>query len=125
MDQPLDYFTPRRPGGQDPPAEPRAPRAAPIPIEFDAVLLHTTDYAAARAIENELDRHDVRYFRTEGAATGVPGVELHVRSADHVRAAQFAGMIFARRRRLNEIAPRPVPPRDMTSDGANLPGSSD
>jgi hypothetical protein len=40
-------------------------------------------------------------------------VELHVRSVDRDRAAQAAAMIFARRKRLNQISPRrPAPKLD-------------
>ena len=111
MDHPLDYYTPRRAGEQDPApaATPRDPHPAAIPIEFDAVLLHTSDHPAARAIEAELNRHGIRFFRTEGRAATERGVMLHVRSTDYTRAAQLAGMIFARRKRLDQISPRRKP----------------
>jgi hypothetical protein len=110
MNQPLDYFTPRRPGEQDPtPTAPRDAHAAAIPIEFDSLLLHTSDHPAVRAIEAELNRHGIRFFRSEGGGATERGVELHVRSADHAHAAQLAGMIFARRKRLDQISPRRKP----------------
>jgi hypothetical protein len=40
-------------------------------------------------------------------------VELHVRSADQARASQAAAMIFARRKRLNQLSPRRPPPADQ------------
>jgi hypothetical protein len=110
MPQPLDYFTPGR-RDEPMPAEPRAPHGAAIPVEFDTSLTHTSDHAAARAVEAELDRHGIAFFRAEAAGHSRRGVELHVRSADHARASQLAGMIFARRQRLDRIAPRPKPPR--------------
>jgi len=113
MSQPLEYFTP---GRRDEPAEPREGRAAAIPVEFDALLTHTSDHAAARAVEAELARHRIDFFRAEGAGESRRGVELHVRSADHPRAAQLAAMIFARRQRLDRIAPRP---KRVVSDKLN------
>jgi hypothetical protein len=106
MAEPLDYFTPGR-GEQASPADQRGTHAAPIPIEFDAILTHTSDHAAARAVEAELARHGIAFFRSEVAGSGRHGVELHVRSSDHTHASQLAAMIFARRRRLDRIAPRP------------------
>ena len=103
MSQPLDYFTP---GRRDEPAGPREPHAAAIPVEFDVLLTHTSDHAAARAVEAELARHGIDFFRAESAGHSQRGVELHVRSADHPRAAPLAAMIFARRQRLDRIAPR-------------------
>jgi hypothetical protein len=61
------------------------------------------------ATEAELNRHGIRFFRTEGKGATERGVKLHVRSTDHTRAAQLAGMIFARRKRLDQISPRPKP----------------
>jgi hypothetical protein len=103
MSQPLEYFTP---GRRDEPAGPREERAAAIPVEFDALLTHTSDHAAARAVEAELLRHGIDFFRSDVAGHGRHGVELHVHSADYVRAAPLAAMIFARRQRLDRIAPR-------------------
>jgi hypothetical protein len=104
MPQPLDYFTP---GPWEEPADPRDRQASAIPVEFDALLTQTSDHAAARAVEAELSRHGVAFFRSEAAGHSRRGVELHVRSSDHARASQLAAMIFARRQRLDRIAPRP------------------
>src|SRR5688500_8060677 len=110
MAEPLEYFTPASRDQRPPPAaEPRDPPAAAIPVEFDALLSQTSDHAAARAVEAELRRHGIDFFRREGAAVTTRGVELHVRSADHARAAQLAAMIFARRKRLDQISPRRKP----------------
>ncbi len=111
MPEPLDYFTP---GGRDPRSEPsqEARTAAAIPVEFDAALTRTTDHAAARAVEAELARQGIRFFRTETGAVTERAVELHVGSADHVRASQLAAAVFARRRRLNQISPRRKGPID-------------
>jgi hypothetical protein len=103
MPEPLNYFAP---GGGDS-IDARERRAFAIPVEFDALLTRTSDHAAARAVEAELSRQGIAFFRTETAGHSDRGVELHVRSADHVRAAQLAAMIFARRQRLDRIAPRP------------------
>ena len=124
MAEPLEYFTPKsrdtRPADRAP-----EPPAAAIPVEFDAVLTRTGELAAVRAVERELARHGIRFFRTEGPGTADRLIELHVASADEPRAAPLAAMIFARRQRLNRIAPRPTPPRDVTSDGSDWRGPSD
>ena len=125
MPEPLDYFTPKQQDGAEPD---RAPPAA-IPIEFDALLTQTPDLAAVRAVERELARHGIRFFRTEGSELSNRQVELHVASADHARAAPLAAMIFARRRRLDRISPRRKPPDDSlipphgAGDGLPNPGS--
>ncbi len=62
-------------------------------------------------MESELGRQGIAFFRTEAGDPVDRLVELHVRSADHPLAAQLAAAVFARRRRLNKIDPRPqVPP---------------
>ena len=85
MPQPLDYFNPLKPaepvGRQVPGRQP----GGPIPIEFDTLLTQTADHAAARAVETELKRHGIAFFRTEGAvdqeADGFePGVRVGVTS---------------------------------------------
>ena len=110
MPQPLDYFNPLKP--DEPAARSAAPRPAPaaIPIEFDVLLTQTADHAAARAVEVELARHGVAFFRTEGTARADRPIELHVRGADFQRASQLAASIFARRKRLDTISPRRKPP---------------
>jgi hypothetical protein len=75
------------------------------------VLTRTADHAGARAVEVELGAQGVACFRSEGGDAVDRVVQLHVRSADHAFAAQLAAMVFARRKRLNEIDPRrPAPP---------------
>jgi hypothetical protein len=114
MAEPLEYFNPKEPEERSP-ADRRL--AAAIPIEFDVLLTQSDEHAAVRAVETELRRHQILYFRAEGGARASRGVELHVRSADRDRAGQLAAMIFARRKRLDQAFPRPKPPRDTTSDG--------
>jgi hypothetical protein len=123
MPEPLDYFTPRRPGQPDPPERGESAPSA-IPIEFDTLLTQTPDHAAARAIEAELTRQGIPFFRTEGAGRARRLIELHVRSADHVRASQLAAATFARRQRLDKISPRRPPPKDEppSSGGTGFPG---
>jgi hypothetical protein len=122
MPEPLDYFTP---GARDPRSEdPRDRRSAAIPIEFDALLTRTCDHPAARAVEAELARQGIRFFRTETGSLTERAVELHVRSADHVRASQLAAMMFARRRRLNQISPRRKGPIDSLIPHADPGGGS-
>jgi hypothetical protein len=75
------------------------------------VLTRTTDHAGARAVEVELGAQGVACFRSEGGEAADRVVQLHVRSADHAFAAQLAAMVFARRKRLNEIDPRRPAPR--------------
>jgi hypothetical protein len=84
----------------------------PIPVEFDVMLTETADHAAASAVGEELRRQRIPFFRTEGADRVKRLVELHVRGADQVRASQAAAMIFARRKRLNQLSPRRQPPPD-------------
>ena len=120
MAEPLDYFTP---GGHDPRPQPsRDPHAAAIPVEFDALLSRTADHAAARAVETALSRQGIEFFRTETGALTERMVELHVRSADHGRASQLAAMMFARRRRLNQISPRRKGPIDSLIPGVDPGG---
>lgn len=121
MEKPLDYYAPRRPDEPDPHPAHHAPRAA-IPVEFDAPLTQTADLAAARAVEAELRRHGVDFFRSEGAAARDRGIELHVRSADHARAAQLAAMIFARRKRLDQISPRRKPVDSIIPNNIDVGG---
>ena len=117
MPDPLDYFNPRAPEAPTP-----AERlAAAIPIEFDTMITHSEDHPAVRAIEAELRRHGIPFYRAEGGALARRGVELHVRAADKDRAAPLAAMIFARRLRLDKASPRVLPPRDTTSDGTHFP----
>jgi len=117
MPEPLDYFNPT---GKDAP-ESRESGREPIPIEFDAMLTETADHPAAAAVGEELRRLRIPFFRAEGADRVNRLVELHVRSADQVRASQAAAMIFARRKRLNQLSPRRPPPPDLTS-GPNVHG---
>lgn len=126
MAETLDYFTPASRDARDPsPPGQRDARAAAIPIEFDALLTQTADHAAARAVEAELGRQGIAFFRIEGGSHTNRAIELHVRSADHATAAQFAAMIFARRQRLDAIAPRPKPPPDSTLTGGGVDGFVD
>jgi hypothetical protein len=119
MSEPLDYFNPQ---GKDAPRARRGPAPA-VPAEFDVVLTRTADHGGARAVENELACQKVPYFRTEGGDPVERVVQLHVRSADHAYAAQLAAMVFARRKRLNEIDPRrPAPRTPDWSDGSGLIG---
>ena len=106
MPEPLDYFSP-----MDPHRRRREGPAAAIPVEFDALLTRTDDLAGARAVEAELERQSVQFFATS-AASFEPGkaAKLYVRSADHAFASQLAAMVFARRKRLDQIDPRRPPP---------------
>jgi hypothetical protein len=89
-----------------------------VPAEFDVVLTRTTDHAGARAVETELACQKVAYFRAEGGDPVERVVQLHVRAADHAFAAQLAAMVFARRKRLNQIDPRrPVPRTPIWPEG--------
>ena len=88
-----------------------------MPAEFDALLTRTTDHAGARAVEVELERQAVRFFRVGGGDSSGASVDLHVRSADHAFASQLAAMVFARRQRLNKIDPRQPPPQSPTWPG--------
>lgn len=128
MADPLDYFNPRTkdervPNEPAPADRRRDPLAAAVPMEFDELLTRSDDHAAVRAVEAELRRHQVPFFRTEGAGVTRRGVELHVRSADRVRASQLAAMIFARRKRLHQASPRRKPPSndDLTERTLGLP----
>ena len=116
MADPLDYFNPTPPEKR-PPAD---PSAAAIPIEFDVMLTQSEDHPAVRAVEAELRRQGIPFFRAEGCAVARRGVELHVRSADRQRAAPLAAMVFARRLRLDKASPRTKPPPPLTSDGAHF-----
>ena len=127
MAEPLEYFTPEsRDARPDPAPAPRATPAAAIPVEFDALLSQTADHPAARAVEAELTRHGIRFFRAEGGGVAERPIELHVRSADRVRASQLAAMVFARRRRLFQISPRRKGPIDSliphADPGGGFPG---
>ena len=117
MPEPLDYFNPMPPHRGHRPERRERPAAA-IPVEFEAVLTRTTDVAGARAVEAELTRQQVRFFTT---ATGgfEPGgvVEIRVRAPDHAYASQLAAMVFARRKRLDQIDPRrPAPGPPLPDD---------
>ena len=113
MSEPLDYFNPL---DKDDRPRRRGPALA-VPAEFDVVLTRTTDHAGARAVEVELKAQGVACFRSEGTDAADRVVQLHVRSADHAYAAQLAAMVFARRKRLNEIDPRrPVPRTPLWPD---------
>ena len=106
MSEPLDYFNP-----SDKDEQPRRRGPAPaVPAEFDVVLTRTADHAGARAVEVELGTQGIACFRSEGRDAVDRVVQLHVRSADHALASQLAAMVFARRKRLNEIDPRRPPP---------------
>ena len=117
MAEPLDYFNPVRPEES---RESEDRLAAAIPIDFDTMLTHSEDHPAVRAIEAELRRHGIPFYRAEGGALARRGVELHVRAVDKDRAAPLAAMIFARRLRLDKASPRVKPPRDTTSDGTHF-----
>jgi hypothetical protein len=112
MSEPLDYFNPL----SKPDRRGRRGPAIAVPAEFDAVLTRTSDHAGARAVEVELAAQKVACFRTEGGDPVDRVVQLHVRSADLAFASQLAAMVFARRKRLNQIDPRRPAPRDPTWD---------
>ena len=109
MPQPLDYYNPLKPEDATS-RRPPGPAPEPVPIEFDTLLTQTADHAAVRAVEVELARHGIPFFRTEGAGRTDRPIELHVRGDDFQRASELAATIFARRKRLNAIAPRRKPP---------------
>ena len=95
---------------------------AEVPVEFDALLTETPDHPGARAVEAELGRLNIAFFRTERGDAVNRVVELHVRSADRDRASQAAAMIFARRRRLDQLAPRRPAPRYDPQTGGSIDG---
>jgi hypothetical protein len=97
-----------------------------VPREFDVRVTQSDDHAAVRAVEAELRRHGVPFFRAEGAGSVNRFVELHVRWADRDRASQLAGMIFARRKRLEKAFPRPRPLPEMpgSTPGGGIDGIS-
>lgn len=107
MPDPLDYRNPRRDDARDPIDRPPAPRAA-IPVEFDTLLTRTDDHAAARAIENELRRLGIPFFRSEDGNPAKRNVEIHVHTTDFERAGPVAAQIFVRRKKVKSI-PRPKP----------------
>ena len=114
MPDPLDYYNPIQPDRPRP--TDRRREAAAVPAEFDVVLTRTNDPAGATAVERELRSQQVAYFRTDVPDAADGAIQLHVRSADHAFAAQLAAMVFARRRRLNQIDPRRPLPRSPWSD---------
>ena len=122
MPEPPDYFNPMRKDQPDPTRQGHHGPPAAVPVEFDALLTETPDYPAARAVEAELGRLNIAFFRTERGDAVNQVVELHVRSADRDRAAQAAAMIFARRRRLNRLSPRRPAPRYDPQTGGSIDG---
>ena len=118
MADPLDYFNPVPPDRRRPIQFGPRPKTA-VPVEFDVLLTRTTDHGGARAVEVELERQGVPFFRTGSGELAGGVVELHVRSADHAFAAQLAAMVFARRKRLNQIDPRKPLPRSPWSNDDN------
>ena len=122
MPEPLDYFNPMRKEPPDPLGHHHHCPPAAIPVEFDALLTETPDHAGARAVEAELTRLRIAFFRTERGDAVNRVVELHVRSADRPRASQAAAMIFARRRRLNQLSPRRPAPHYGPETGGGIEG---
>jgi hypothetical protein len=122
MPEPLDYFNPMRKDQPDPKGYHRHGPSVAVPVEFDVVLTETPDHAGARAVEAELGRLNIAFFRTERGDAVNRVVELHVRSADQARASQAAAMIFARRRRLNQLSPRRPAPRYDPQTGGSIDG---
>ena len=103
MTEPLDYFNPFAPA---PDADVRSPRRtgrASIPAEFDTLLTRSEDHAAVRAIEVALGVERIACFRVEGQGNVDRPIELHVRSADAVRASQIASQLFVRRDRVSKL----------------------
>ncbi len=75
------------------PSGKRGPRQV-IPIEFDVVIAHTQDQAAAAAIELQLKRDGVPVFRTHDGPAIDQTIELIVRAEDRERGMQVAEGIF-------------------------------
>lgn len=103
----LDY---RNANAPDPPRGPRPVVRVAVPAEFEALVTRSDDFAAARAIEDELRRRGVDVFGAVEATVGGHVVLLYVRAADRARAEEVAGAIFLRRKRVKSLPKQDVPP---------------
>jgi len=114
MPDPLDYRNPRSADADNKiDRRPPGPRAV-IPVEFDTLLTRTDDHAAARAIENELQRLGIPLFRSEAGEPAQRSIEIHIHAADFETAGPVAAEIFVRRKKIKSI-PRPKPIDNLPS----------
>ena len=102
MSHTLDYRNAKRPDETDPLPAHTGPRTV-IPLDFDTIVIQTRDPALVGAIEVQLKRDNIPYFRTHDGPAVDQTIQLLVRAADRDKAIQIGASTCVRREKLKSI----------------------
>jgi hypothetical protein len=103
MAQPLEYRSaPVERQLVDPSLQPKGPRAV-MPMDlagFDVIAARSKDSAAINAIEYQLNREGVQFFRTHDGPAVDQWIQILVRAEDRERASLIATATLQRRQKM-------------------------